>query len=157
MPLYNISDLEQTGGWRSLQIAPLDEILNCPDILTNANANQVSLNAGPSTIDILPVTESIKITAKPSRTKNGFNYNINISCDFYYQSTVLDNFLNEYINKKMVVLGITTYGTEKLYGSKLHPLTFDYEFIDGKNIEEAATCRVLITGKIPQKPVIVKD
>jgi hypothetical protein len=157
MPLYNITDQDQTGGWKSLSIAPINDVLSCPDIITNANANTISLNSGPETIDIIPVTESIKIQSTPRRSKNGFLYNIKITTDFYYQSKVLDDFLHEYVNKKVVAFGITTYGTEKFYGSVLHPLTFDYEFIDGKNIEQAATCRVSLTGNIPQKPVIITE
>lgn len=157
MVKLNISDQEQTGGWRSLQIAPIEEILVCPDIVTNQNANLVSLYAGPATIDILPVSESINISISNKRDKAGFQYTIKIVMDFFYQSIALDNFLNDYLNKKVVVLGVTSYGAEKLFGSKLHPLTFNYELIDGKNFEDPATTQVTISAVIPQKPVIIKD
>ena len=157
MVTLNTSDQEQTGGWRSLQIAPIEEILVCPDILTNQNANLVSLNAGPTTIDILPVSESINISVLRKRDKAGFQYTIKIVLDFFYQSIALDNFLNDYLNKKVVVIGVTSYGSEKMFGSKLHPLTFNYDLIDGKNIEDPATTQVTISAVISQKPVIIKD
>ena len=157
MVTLNTSDQEQTGGWRSLQIAPIEEILVCPDILTNQNANLVSLNAGPTTIDILPVSESINISVLRKRDKAGFQYTIKIVLDFFYQSIALDNFLNDYLNKKVVVIGVTSYGSEKMFGSKLHPLTFNYDLIDRRNIEDPATTQVTISAVISQKPVIIKD
>ena len=157
MELVNLTEHEQTGSWQALQIVPLEEIINCPDILTNGNASQVNIVADPNTLDILPVPELFSISVTKKRTSSGFQHSIKIQIDFRYQSTSVDDFLETLQHKKVVVIGVKLYGAEKMFGSKLHPLTFNYSFIDGKRVEDGAKTRVSIIGKTPQKPVFIKD
>jgi hypothetical protein len=157
MSTTNIAILEQTGSWQSIQIATLDEIKTMPDIVTNDNASQIEIVGTVDTIDILPLPENINISHSKTQSKKGVEHSIKIQFDFPSQSTALDNFLYQYEGKKVIVIGVKPFGTEKLFGSKLSPLLFDYDLIDGKGIDDGSVTRVIISGKTTQKPVFIKD
>jgi hypothetical protein len=157
MSTTNIALLEQTGSWQSIQIATLDEIKIMPDIITNENASQIEIVGAYETIDILPLPESVNITHSKTQSKKGVEHAIKIQFDFPAQSAALDNFLYLYEGKKVIAIGIKPSGTEKLFGSKLSPLLFDYDLIDGKSIDDGSVTRVIISGKTTQKPVFIKD
>jgi hypothetical protein len=153
----NISLEEQTGGWFNVAIATLDELVECPAFLTNNNASSVVFAPATSGLDILPVGENIKITEPTQKTKSGTVYNIKGEFEIAYQSKEIDTYLKNYLHKKVVLIGIKHSGQQKLYGSKKFPLAFSYQFINGKNYEDGSKVRVIVTGKIPQKPVFIND
>lgn len=157
MSTINLAVLEQSGGWQSIQVALLDEIINMPDIVTNANAAQIEIVGAEDTIDILPIPESILINHSKSQSKKGVEHSIKIQFDFAAQSSALDDFLYKYEAKKVIAIGVKPTSTEKLFGSKISPLLFDYDLIDGKNKEDGSITRVIISGKTLQKPVFIKD
>lgn len=153
----NIALEEQTGGWFNVAIATLDEILECPDFLTNDNATSVVFAPAASGLDILPVGENIKITEPIQKTKSGTLYNIKGEFELAYQSKEVDTYFKNYLHKKVVFIGIKHSGQQKLYGSKKFPLAFSYQFMNGKKYEDGSTVRVTVTGKIPQKPVFINN
>lgn len=153
----NIALEEQTGGWFNVAIATLDELVECPDILTNANASSVVFTPTADGLDILPVGENIKITEPIQKTKAGSVYNIKGEFEIAYQSKAVDTYLNNHLQKKVVMIGIKHSGQQKLYGSKKFPLEFSYQNINGKNYEDGSRVRITIEGKIPQKPVFIND
>lgn len=148
---------EQTGGWFNATIATIDELVVCPDVLTNANANTVVLELEPTELNILPVGENITITETPSRTTSGMLYTINGQVEFALQSTDVDTFLAKYLHKKVVLIGVKHFGQQKMYGSKKFPLNFTYQNINGKNLEDGTSVRITVSGKTPQKPVFIND
>ena len=153
----NISLEEQTGGWFNVSIITLDEFEQCPDVVTNTNASSVVFSPSYSEVDILPVGENIKITASVQKTKSGSVYNIKGAFEIAYQSEQLDNYFKKYLHKKVVLIGIKHSGQQKMYGSKKFPLNFSYQFISGKKYEDGSKIRVSIQGKIPQKPVFIRN
>lgn len=157
MSNQHISLQEQTGGWFNVSIATLEELVFCPDILTNDNASSIVINPGPTTVNIYPVGESIIISETPQKTSSGLIYNINSQFDIPIQSKDLDTYFNDCIQKKVVLIGIKHDGQQKLYGSKRFPLTFSYKFINGKKYEDSGSIRVTVSGKVPQKPVFIAD
>lgn len=157
MSEINIAIEEQTGGWFNVVIAKLDELIKCPDILTNSNGSSVLFAPTSDSIDILPVGENIKITEPVQKTKSGLVYNIKGEFEIAYQSKAIDTYLNNHLHKKVVLIGIKHFGQQKLYGSKKFPLTFTYQNINGKNYEDGSRVRITVAGKIPQKPVFIND
>ena len=157
MSELNTSLEEQTGGWFNISIATLDELTSCPDLLTNANANSVVFTPIPSGLDILPVGENIKIGETIQKTKAGPVYNIKGEIEIAYQSEEIDTYLNNLLQKKVIFIGIKHSGQQKLYGSKLFPLSFSYQFINGKKYEDGSKVKITIAGKIPQKPVFINN
>lgn len=153
----NIKLKEQTGGWFNVIIVTLDELIECPAILTNDNARRVVLAPAASGLDILPVGENIKITEVPRKTKSGFLYSIKGDFEVAYQSKELDTYFKSYLNKKVALVGIKHTGQQKLYGSKKFPLDFSYQFINGTKYEDGIKVRITVSGKIPQKPVFIYD
>ena len=153
----NIALEEQTGGWFNVAIATLDELIECPALLTNENASSVVLDRAVPGLDIFPVGENIKITEPTQKTKSGTLYNIKGEFEIAYQSKELDSYLKNYLQKKVILIGIKHSGQQKLYGSKKFPLAFSYQFINGKKYEDGTKVRVSISGKIPQKPVFINN
>lgn len=157
MAIKNITSSEKLGGWKSVQIATLDEIRNCPNILTNNNAHNLEVFGSENTIDILPIPGSIVINAKPTRTKSGVYYSINIQVDFPVQETTIDDYFSDILQKKFIAIGTTLSGSERIFGSKNHPLQFMYEYTNGKKIDDSEITRVKIFGKTIQKPVFISN
>ena len=122
-------------------------------MLTNANSHKLEIEASADTIDVLPIPEKFMVNATPNKTKAGTSYNINISIDFSDQTPELDNYLDSYKNKMVIVLGVDTNNKTKVFGSKNQPLNFSYQEIQGKKLEDSSITRVTVTGQIGQKPV----
>ncbi len=118
MKNLNDSKCEHTGGWFVAQIILVDEVINCPTILTNDNASQMSWDDSQySQLDILPVRESIKINATPRSNGSGTSYSIKAEFEIATQSKEIDTFFNDCIHKKVLLLGQKHYGQQILYGS----------------------------------------
>ena len=148
---------EQIGGWFNVSVATLDELVVCPDILTNANARSIVITPKNDGLEILPVGENIQISEPVSKTKAGLVYTIKGEFDISYQSQAIDTYLNNLLLKKVVLIGIKHSGQQKLYGSKKFPLLFSYQHINGKKAEDGNKTRITVQGKIPQKPVFIND
>lgn len=157
MNTVNSQQKEQTGGWFSVQIYTTDELVSCPNVLTNENASKITIVPSSDFLDVLPVGESIKIKATPRTTKNGTSYSINGDFKIAVQSKQIDTFLNKYRNKKVVLIGIKHFGQQKMYGSKLFPLSFSYNEINGTKLQDGSLFQISVSGKIPQKPVFIND
>ena len=157
MNTVNTDNLEQIGGFFNAQIIAIEELTNCPAILTNNNAKSIVITPTVTNLDVLPVAENIKITEKSSKTKSGTLYTINGEFEIPVQSSELDTYFNEHLYKKVVLIGIKHYGQQKMYGSKKFPLDFSYQFINGQKVEDGSKIIVKVSGKIPQKPVFIND
>mgnify|MGYP003115507548 CR=1 FL=1 len=148
---------EQPGGWLNLHVMGLDEIIYCPAHLTNDNAHLVEIVGSNDLLDVLPVGESITVTETPQNTTSGVIYNIQASVEYGQQSKALDSFLEKYLGKKVVVIGVKPSGLQKMYGSKRFPLEFSYQYSNGKKFEDGSYTRVDISAKTAQKPVVLCD
>lgn len=157
MSVKNLTFQEQTGGWKSIQIATLEEIQNCPEILTNANAHKIEVFGTADTIDITPIPETFVVNAPPKKTAAGLLFRIKIFFEFPYQSHLIDDYFFKHINKKCIVFGETSFGAVKVFGSKRHPLHFIYEQVNGKKLDDKPLTRVTISATISQKPVFIVD
>jgi len=145
---------EQTGGWHNVSILSVDEI-ECPDLITNSNANNIVITPIANSLDILPVGENIKINETPRLNKIGTLYIINAEFEMAYQSAEVDDYFNSFLHKEVVLIALKHSGQKKLYGSKKFPLTFNYKNIHGDKYENGNRIRITITGKTPQKPVFM--
>lgn len=150
-----IDNLEQVGGWYNVQIIPVNEIIYCPHILTNANSNELVISDTDTGLDVMPVTENIKISETSKRTKSGTIHTVVAVFELRVQLVEIDTYFNNFINNKVLLIGTKHYSQEKLYGSKLFPLDFSYQFVNGKKLEDGSLIRIKITGKIAQKPVFI--
>lgn len=156
MNTENITLHEPTGGWLNVQIASIEEITYCPQLLTNENASSIVITGEHETIDVLPIPERFTVSVNPRKSKNGTTYNINISFDFPLQSSLIDDYFNKYKNKFVVALCTDTNGKVKIFGSKNHPLEFSYQEIQGKKLEDTSMTRITVEGTIGQKPVYLQ-
>lgn len=156
MTTVNVSESEQHGGFYVIQIFKLSELVSCPEYLTNQNTGLVSFDPEESSVDILPVAESLSISENPDVNGSGILYNISGSMELPYQTSEVDDFLKEYLFKDVVMVGIKHYGQRIMYGSKRHPLRLTYNLVHGKAQEEGTATVIKISGKIPQKPVFLE-
>lgn len=144
---------EKSGGWDNINIILVDDVLSCPNILTNKNSNEFTYSISSSTVEIMPLSD--KMSLKEQKTQNASGTLYSISCELIIpdQSPELDDFFNAYQNKDVILIGTKTDRTEKIYGSVLCPLKFTYKFEDGDKSEDGGSIRVQVNGNIPQKPV----
>ena len=156
MSYLDVSKDEQSGGWFNVSVIPVEELSFCPEILTNNNANKIIINDTEG-MDILPVGESIKISEVYKKTKSGAMYSINGEFEFDYQSKEIDTYLNRYLSKKVILIGVKHFGSSKIYGSKRFPLDFSYQLINGQKYEEGTRIKIIVSGKSPQKPVFINN
>lgn len=155
MSTTNTNNLETSGGWLNIQIASLEELKTCPNIITNENANTIVIQGNETTVNILPIPERFTITVTPRKNKNGTTYSINISLDIPTQSKNLDDYLNAFKNKKVVVLAEDANNNLKMFGSKNHPLDFSYQEINGRKREDISMTKIKVSGNVGQKPVYI--
>ena len=114
----NINALETIGAWKSIQIASVDEIVTCPNILTNHNSNKITIVGDYQTFDFLPIVERISISDQKQRTSSGFVYKIKIGIDFDHASKEIDDYFSSYLNKKVIAIAQDNNGNEKIFGSQ---------------------------------------
>lgn len=149
----NVSNNEDLGGWFNVSVFSVDEIVSCPDILTNKNAIDIELNLSGEELNFLPIGENIIIRETPRRVSNGFIYGIEGSFEVNIQSPEVDDYFNKYINKKVILIAQQWSGVKRLYGSKKFPLMFTYRNINGRRTEDGQRIQITVSGDIPQKPV----
>lgn len=155
MAIIHTSNTEQPGGWFSIQVITLPELAVCPPILTNSNTNLIEIIGADEVIDVLPVGETIRIAEPARNNKSGTLYDINAEFEFAKQSAALDNFLEKHYLKKVVVIGTKHDGQQKIYGSKISPLTFYYHHVNGNRLEDGSKISVSVRGLTTQKPVFI--
>lgn len=147
---------EQVGGFKSLEIIKLTDVLNCPHILTNANAHQFTYKQFfESDIEILPVNETINMVAKPIRTASGIKYRADAGFEVKYLDASVDTVFNEYHLQNVIVKGNTFNNNSIIYGSLLFPLKFYYEILHSKQLENPSKFLISCKAEISQKPVIL--
>lgn len=151
----NVTSHEDLGGWFSVELYTTDEVELCPGFLTNRNAHRVVFSTPTSVLDILPMGENITISEPRSKTKNGIVYKISADFDITVQTESIDDYMNKYMNKDFLLVATNHSGMRKIYGSKLFPLEFSYQPINGKRQEDGHGIRVSVFGDIPQKPVYI--
>lgn len=157
MTIIHTSNTEQPGGWFSVQVITLPELTSCPAILTNSNASSIEVTGANETIDVLPVGETIRIGESSKWTHAGLIHNIKVDFEFAKQSSALDVFLSRLQFKKVVIIGTKHDGQKKIYGSKISPLTFSYNHVNGRKLEDGSKISITIEGATTQKPVYIND
>lgn len=151
----NINHQESIGSLKSIQIASVDEIKYCPNILTNSNSHKLEIVGTSDTLDFLPLVEKISVSNRSQRTKSGILYRIKITAEFNTASSLIDSHFKKYHHKKVVVVAQDQNNQERVYGSEKHPLFFNYQESIGKQQEQGQKTTLTIEGKISQKPVYI--
>lgn len=156
MGIFNVGSKEAFGGFESIELIKTSEVLNCPDILTNQNSNNFTyISNEESKVDILPVGETIIISAKPVKNRSGILFTISGGFEVNYPSKSIEDLFATYLEEYVVAKANLLNGTSMIYGSLLFPLEVTYVLQHSKKIENPSKIRVSINSKIPQKPVIV--
>lgn len=146
---------EQLGGFKSIEIIKPEDVINCPHILTNANAENFTYKQFfESDIEILPVNETITMVQKPKRTASGILYDVSGGFEVNYLDAVADTVFESYHLEKVIVKAHTFNNSFVIYGSLFFPVTFFYEVLHSKLIENPSKFTVTCSAEIPQKPVI---
>ena len=155
MAIINVTQRENGGGWNNIQLATVSEITSTPTILTNTNVSAIEITGTSDSVDVVLSPETIVINVTPKKTTSGFLYKINISCSFDAQNETIDSYFKKFLHQKLIVIGLNNNNQRKIFGSKLHPLSFSYQEIHGKKLEDTTLTRINISATIPQKPVYI--
>lgn len=150
---FNTSEVENFGGWSGIEIYATDQVQNCPDYLTNSNSNLVVFEATNDIVDFYPVGDEISIRENQRKNKIGNSYAINVDVQINNQSAEIEDYLNTYMNKKVLVVGIKMDGKRRLFGSVKFPLEFNYILQNSNEPENPHITSIVINGDIPQRPV----
>ena len=151
----NQTQKEELGGFKSLEIILLKDVLNCPYILTNANALELTYRQFfEEDISILPVEESIYMRSRPKRKASGILYSLDAGFQVKYIEPNLEESLANYHLKQVIVKGFTNSNKVVIYGSAQNPLLFYYEPEHSTSIETTSKIRINCKAEISQKPVI---
>lgn len=155
MKIVSLTQREEIGGFVSLEILILEDIVRCPIILTNTNATTFLYKKGyTSAVEIKPVRETLSVGSKSSKTKSGRIYSIESNFEVLHLDTEVDSIFATIQNKKVIVKANKYNGTSIIYGSLKYPLTFFYDVVNSTKTESPSKFEIKIKGKIPQKPVI---
>lgn len=147
---------EQVGGFRSLEIILLKDVIFCPPILTNANAAEfLYYQFFETDVSIQPVNETIYMIAKPRESASGTLYRMDAGFEVNYLDKAVEDVFEEYHNQKVIVKGNTFNDQSIIYGSVEFPLKFYYESDHSKKFENPTKYTVSCKADISQKPVIV--
>lgn len=155
MKIVSLTQRESIGGFHSLEVITLDDVVNCPHTLTNENAATFLYNKGYSdAVEIMPVGETLLVGSTTTKTKSGRIFSITSTFEVLYLDIEVDTIFNNFQHKKVIIKANKYNGTSIIYGSKKYPLTFFYDIVNSKKAESPSKYECKITGKIPQKPVI---
>jgi hypothetical protein len=156
MSIFNVGNKEAFGGFKSIELIKVSEILNCPDILTNNNsADFTYISDIENKVDILPVGETIIISAKPVKNRAGILFTVSGGFEINYPSKALEDLFASYLEEFVIVKANLLNNTSMIYGSLLFPLEVNYILEHSKKIENPTRIKVSINSKTPQKPVIL--
>lgn len=148
---------EQLGGFKTLEIIKLSDIIFCPYILTNKNSDKFTYKKYfESDVSVLPVGETIYMSSKSKKKNSGILYKLEAGFDVNFLSEDLDTIFNEYHLTDVIVKATTYNNNAIIYGSVLFPLKFYYQVLHSKKIENPTKYKVMCKAEISQKPVIVK-
>lgn len=146
-------DLEQLGGFKSVEFFLLEETANWPIVINDETASAITHI--PSQIDEFGIISdsSIDINNNPKQSADGPIYPNDIAFSFSNRTKELEKYLDRYQNKPVVVFGTLNTGKKKIYGTNETPLIFIYKIDEGTKIEDLGVISVSIKGETRSRPV----
>ncbi|PQB08012.1 hypothetical protein BST83_13260 [Polaribacter filamentus] len=157
MVIISQTKKEEYGGFQSLEIIRVKDILNCPVVLTNQNTSDFTYNTNQTNDAIItPVGETINLIGTPKKTAGGILYTIKGGFEVMYLDVAVDNLLQDYQEENIIIKAYTNNKSFLIYGSLEFPLTFNYSIQHAKKIETTSKYICSIIGETPQKPVLAK-
>ena len=144
---------EQLGGIASIDFYLLTETSDWPDVVTYANAGQVSYNPEPVAIDGSIVPDSIAISDDPALSAQGKIWPIELQYTFMSRSRAMEQLLEQYAGRPGVAKANFNDGSCKLYGTNLEPLYMDWRNLYGETIIDKHGVVIKIKGDLSQRPV----
>lgn len=147
------TDFEQLGGFDTVQFFLLSETANWPIVVNDQTASQVTHVA--SLLDNYGViaNDTIDVNITPKQSAEGTIYPTDVVFVFSNRTEALENYLDRYQNKPVVVIAKLNTGVKKLYGTKEEPLILNYKIDEGKKAEDLGIISVSIKGETRNRPV----
>ena len=146
-------DLEQLGGFTSLNFFSLPETANWPIVLNDGTAIYVTHTPPTLNYSDFILDESIEILDNPKESSSGLIYPIDINFRILLRNDTLSEYLDTYQNIPLVVIAQLKNGTKKIYGSNLEPLFLVWKNIEGKKVDDLPLLAVSIKGETRTRPV----
>lgn len=147
------TDFEQLGGFDTVEFYLLSETANWPIVVNDQTAAQVT--HVQSLLDNYGViaTDTIDVNITPKQSAEGTIYPTDVVFTFSNRTEALENYLDSYQNKPVVVIATLNTGIKKLYGTKEEPLILNYKIDEGKKAEDLGIISVSIKGETRNRPV----
>jgi hypothetical protein len=145
---------EQLGGFYSLEIIKVTDVLSGPKFLTNENIHLLSYKTNiNSDVKIMPVGESILVKSTPTIKKGSEYHTVNSSFEILFPDDKIDTLLYSTTKSDVILKANFHDGTSIFYGSVVSPLELSYRHDLSKVLESPHKTIVTIKGKTTQKPV----
>jgi hypothetical protein len=147
------TDFEQLGGFDTVEFYLLSETANWPIIVNDQTAAQVT--HVQSLLDNYGViaNDTIDVNITPKQSAEGTIYPTDVVFVFANRTEALENYLDNYQNKPVVVIAKLNTGVKKLYGTNEEPLILNYKIDEGKKAEDLGIISVSIKGETRNRPV----
>jgi hypothetical protein len=150
------ADFEQLGGFSKVEFFLLEETDNWPIVLNDETATQITHIVSEINNFGIIAESSIDINISPKQTAEGLPYPTEIIFSFSNRIKELENYLDRYQNKPVVVIAELNTGQKKLYGTNETPLILIYKIDDGKKVEDLGVISVNIKGETRNRAVYYK-
>lgn len=144
---------EKLSGFTELSLFLLEETSMWPFVVTDVNSAQINFNPYALDLSSMMDKDGIVIDVSQKKLPEGDLYQISITFKLFTRSELLEQLLEQHINKPAVVIGALNNESSKLYGTNLEPLYMTYEVLDGVKPEEVSFTEVKIKGETRQRPV----
>lgn len=146
-------DYEQLGGFDTVEFFLLSETANWPIVVNDQTAAQIThIQSLLDTVGVI-ADGSIDVNISPKQSAEGTIYPTDVVFSFSNRTEALENYLDQYQNKPVVVIAKLNTGIKKLYGTKDEPLILNYKIDDGKKPEDMGVISVSIKGETRNRPV----
>lgn len=144
---------EQLAGFSEISVYLLSEVSGWPVVVTDANAGLIVITPEEHDVDGTIVPDSINVADKPRQGEEGELWPIDISFMYLYRGEPIEQLLEQYANKPVIVIACLNDNTKKLYGTDQEPLYLNWENVYGERIEDRSGVNVRIRGEMQQRPV----
>ena len=147
------NNFEQLGGFESIAFFLIAETSNWPIVLNDETAGLI-VHSDSFLDDFGVITDgSIDVNIIPKQSAEGTVYPIEVLFTFLNRTQALENYLDQYQNKPVVVIATLNTGLKKIYGTPLEPLFLNYKIDEGKKAEDPGVISVSIKGETRNRPV----
>lgn len=143
---------EQPGGFSEVEFYLLSEVGNFPEVLTDANAGQLTFDPEVNDVDGSIVPDSITVNDASKFADNGWLWPIDINFTYLSRNAAMEQLLEQYTGAGIAIT-CGNDGQRKVMGTPEEPVYMAWSINYGTKLEDAHGINIKISGTQSQRPV----